>query len=75
MGVGYIEWCRAKKMSDVQILGDFSKQLSKRRKFATMYDHPYYAGVSEIDLLEKMIVLAKQKNFKIVPLGKLFKSL
>lgn len=73
MGVGYIEWCRANKMSDDQILNDFSKQLFKRKKFATLYDHPYYAGVSEIDLLEKMIVLAKEKNFKIVTLSKIYK--
>jgi peptidoglycan/xylan/chitin deacetylase (PgdA/CDA1 family) len=70
-GVGYLEWCRASGLTDREILNDFADKLSKRKIFATVYDHPYYSGVYETKMLSKMINLAKGKKFKIVTMSKL----
>lgn len=67
-GVGYLEHCRAKKMDDEQILGDFKKKLVERKKLAVLYDHPYFAGTKEIALLGRMIKLAKEMSFNIIML-------
>lgn len=65
-GVGYLEYCRALKMSDSQILLDFKEKLDTRKKLAVVYDHPYYTGTKEIILLKKMIRLAKDMRISII---------
>lgn len=72
-GVGYLEWCRAKKYTDKEILTDFEKKLQKRNKFAIIYDHPYYSGVKEIKTLSKMIQLGKRMGYTIVTESTLIK--
>lgn len=64
-GVGYIEFCRASHMNDSEVLNDFKKKLMVRKKLATVYDHPYYAGIQELKLVRHMIQIAKDMNYKI----------
>jgi len=66
-GVAYIENLRAKNMNDNAILEDFSSKLDKQF-FAVLYDHPYYAGIQELSMLEMMIELVRSKGFQIVTL-------
>lgn len=73
-GVGYLEWCRAKGYSDKKILSDFANKLKVRRNFAVVYDHPYYSGVQELPLLESMIAVARDLDYKIVPLKTIYKN-
>jgi len=66
-GVAYLENLRARNMNDNTILKDFSSKLDKQF-FAVLYDHPYYAGIQELPLLERMIDLVRSKGFQIVTL-------
>lgn len=70
-GVGYIEHCRAKGMSSKDIIKDFRNKLEQRKKFAIIYDHPYYVGVQEIDILEEMIKVGLSMKFSIIPMRNL----
>ncbi|MEE3252941.1 MAG: polysaccharide deacetylase family protein [Nitrospinota bacterium] len=66
-GVAYLENLRARNMNDNTILKEFSSKLDKQF-FAVLYDHPYYAGIQELPLLERMIDLVRSKGFQIVTL-------
>ena len=72
-GVAYLESLRAKNMNDNAILKDFSSKLDER-SFAVLYDHPYYAGIQELPIIEKMIDLVRSKGFQIVTLKTLVKN-
>lgn len=67
-GVGYIEYCRASNMNDSEILADFKEKINQRKKLSVVYDHPFYAGTKELDLINKMIELAKSMNVRILML-------
>ncbi len=70
-GVGYIEHMRAKKMSDKDIVEKFKNDLGGINQLAVMYDHPYYAGIKELTVLENMICEAKSMGFHITTFNKL----
>lgn len=70
-GVGYVEHCVAKKMSDREIIEDFRKKLSTGQKIAVVYDHPYFIGVQKKELLEQLIKTGKKCGYSIRPLGEL----
>lgn len=72
-GVAYIEAMRAQNFTDEQILNQFDKDLDSKSDLV-MYDHPYYAGVVEIDLLRKMIAMCKAKSYKIVTMQELYEA-
>ncbi len=63
-GVGYLEHLRALGMDDAAALERFRDDLGRASKFAVAYDHPYFAGTRELDLLEKMINEARQLGFE-----------
>jgi peptidoglycan/xylan/chitin deacetylase (PgdA/CDA1 family) len=66
-GVAYLESLRARNMNDNEILKDFSSKLDERF-FAVLYDHPYYAGIQELPMMEMMVDLVRSKGFQIVTL-------
>ena len=66
-GVAYLENLRARNMNDNEILKDFSSKLDERF-FAVLYDHPYYAGIQELPMMEMMVDLVRSKGFQIVTL-------
>lgn len=66
-GVGYLEHMRAVGMTETQILDTFSQQL-KDRPLAIAYDHPYYAGVAELDVIRRMICIARDQEYRITTL-------
>jgi peptidoglycan/xylan/chitin deacetylase (PgdA/CDA1 family) len=70
-GVGYIEHCRAKGMSDKAVIKDFEKRLSQQKRYAVIYDHPYFVGVRELDLLGKLMKVGKKMRYRIVPMREL----
>lgn len=63
-GVGYLEHMRAEGLDDVQALDTFAEQLAGRR-LAVAYDHPYYAGVAELELIRRMIHVARDRGYEI----------
>ena len=72
-GVAYLENLRAKNMNDNAILKDFSSKLDERL-FAVIYDHPYYAGIQEITMIESMVDMVRSKGFQIVTLKTLVEN-
>jgi len=72
-GVAYLENLRAKKMSDQSILEDLSSKLEEHN-FAVIYDHPYFAGIQELSIMERIIYLVRSKGFKIVTLKTLIEN-
>ena len=72
-GVAYLENLRAKNMNDNAILKDFSSKLDERL-FAVIYDHPYYAGIQEITMIESMVDMVRSKGFQIVTLRTLVEN-
>lgn len=70
-GIAYFEYCRAKGMTDQEIIDDFFSKIMNRENFSVVYDHPYFVGKHEIHLLEKLIRLLLEREFVITTLGKL----
>lgn len=64
-GIAYFEYCRAKKMSDDEIVCDFFSRL-KENCHNIVYDHPYFVGLQELSLLQKIIRGVKEQNIKII---------
>jgi len=61
--VGFIENYRAIALDYDEILSDFNKQIKSKETIAMVYEHPFYAGVHEIDLLRDMIKSSKKEGF------------
>ena len=62
-GIGYIENLRAQGMDDKEILIRFEGSL-EGKKTAVVYEHPCYAGVQELPLVEKMVCSARTLGFR-----------
>ncbi len=66
-GVGYLENMRAEGWNDARVLDTFSRQLADRH-LAVAYDHPYYAGIAELELIRRMICIARDQGYNITTL-------
>jgi len=64
-GVGYLEHLRALGMGDDAAIERFRADLARVSQFAVAYDHPYFAGVQELALLEEMINAARELGFEV----------
>ena len=73
-GVAYIEYCRAKKMNNSQIVNDFLHKLHEREKLAIFYDHPFYSGCEELDLLDKLITKVLENGYRIATIQEVVTS-
>jgi len=62
-GVGFFEHARALGRSDADILELLRGRLQGSETFICLYDHPFYAGRHELDLLEKVISLARDTGW------------
>lgn len=70
-GVGYIEHLRASVGSSRSMLEKFASDLESARQPAVLYDHPYYAGIHELEFVERMLQLARDTGYRIVRLDEL----
>ncbi len=68
-GVAYLEHLRATGMNDQQMRTDFKAQLARVGDYAVAYDHPYYAGVRELALVEDCVKMARDAGYQILSLG------
>jgi len=74
-GVGYLEHMRANRASDRKIRADFMSRLdAEQGDYACIYDHPFYAGRHEIDLLATLIGEARAAGWGVVPLSEAVRS-
>lgn len=67
-GVPYLEWGRARGLDRAAILRQFEGDLETDEDFLATYDHPYHAGIHEIETLRAMIRLARDRGFEITSL-------
>lgn len=67
-GVGYLEWHRAKGHDDHQILEHVGAIL-KGKNIAIVYDHPVFAGIKDIAMVEKIIRYVRSMGYAITTIG------
>lgn len=70
--VSYIESLRSKGYNQDMIIDDFEKRLRGARQYAVVYEHPAYAGISEIKTVKRMIDTARKLGYKLVTLNELY---
>ena len=70
-GIGYLEHKRAQGLSDGAIMASFRDEIERTKAFSVLYDHPYYCGIRELDLLRNMIDSARDMGFKLVTMSQL----
>lgn len=68
-GVGYLEWVRAQRWSDDQVLDDFRRRLDGIEDLALVYDHPFWAGVHDARLVDRLLEVGTEEGFEICTVG------
>ncbi len=68
-GVAYVEHLRASGLDDVAMLRRFEADLYRAGPTVVVYDHPYYAGVRELPMVERMVAIARGAGYEVVPLS------
>ncbi len=73
-GVGYLEWMRACGADDDQVVSDLVERLRRVRSAAVVYDHPFWAGVHEPDLVERLVGVARAEGFVVCTMAALVEA-
>ena len=68
-GVAYVEHLRASGLDDVAMVRRFEADLYRAGPTVVAYDHPYYAGVRELPMVERMVSVARSAGYEVVPLS------
>lgn len=74
-GVGYLEWHRARGTPTADVLDRLRRELDSDEPLVCLYDHPFYAGVHELDLTERILAAAYASGRQCVPLATATKAL
>ena len=61
----FFEGCREKGFDDEAILKIVADSI-ERNEITVLYDHPYFSGIQELDMIEKIIVKAKKMGVEII---------
>ncbi|MFW5947287.1 MAG: polysaccharide deacetylase family protein [Gemmatimonadota bacterium] len=67
-GVAYLEHLRARGLDDAAIRRTFRRHLASAGPLVVAYDHPYYAGIRELDLVRTLVHVAREEGFQVVRL-------
>lgn len=67
-GVAYLENLRARRLNERAIRTDFRERLQRAGRLAVVYDHPYFAGIRELDLVRDLVEVARDLGFRPVRL-------
>lgn len=73
-GVGYLEWLRASGVTDdVEAVTDFRDRLRILREggVAVAYDHPFWAGIGDLERLGRLVVTALDEGWEVVTMRRL----
>lgn len=70
-GVAYLEHMRARGLSDAEIRDAFRARLLEIGDDAVLYDHPYYAGLQGVGLLEDLVGVARDEGFELVTMAEM----
>ena len=68
-GVAYLEHLDAAGLSHREALARFASDLDAAGDVAVVYDHPYWAGVRALRLVEEMVGIAREAGFDVVPVA------
>lgn len=64
-GVGYLEWARAQGWSDDVVVSDFRRRLERVEHLAVVYDHPFWAGLHDARLVDRLLTVGTEAGFAI----------
>ncbi len=64
-GVAYLEYHHAAGRTESDLLADFEHALREDRRCLVLYDHPYYAGIQKLELLDRMIEAGRRAGYRI----------
>ena len=70
-GIGYIEHLRASNSSSRSMLEKFESDLDQSGQPAVLYDHPFYAGIHELDFVDSMLKSVRDAGYKTARLDEL----
>ncbi len=73
--IGFIENLRALGFSTEEIILKFSDQLDVLEPFKMVFDHPFYAGRHELEMVAAMIRIAKEKGYIVDSLKNIYQNL
>lgn len=73
--VGFIENLRALGYSSNEIISEFEKQLNSDGNYKMVFDHPFYAGVKELDIISKMLEICVKNGYRIESLKNISKKI
>lgn len=68
-GVAYLEYHQAAGRTDDDVLADFERALQEDRQSLVLYDHPYYAGIQRLALLDRMIEAGRRAGYRVETLS------
>ena len=68
-GVAYLEHLRAQGHDDDALYSRFERDLEQAGPVAVAYDHPYYAGLRELSTVERLVGIARQVGYQLVPMS------
>lgn len=71
-GVAFFEHCRVKGMHTSEIVSCVMCH-AKENQVTVLYDHPYYAGIKELNTIESIIKAAQTEEVEIVSLADIVK--
>lgn len=74
-GVGYIEWHRARGTPTETIVSEIRQYLDAGPDLVCLYDHPFFAGIRELYLLERILEAARASGRVPVPIDTAAKEL
>ncbi|GGB72774.1 hypothetical protein GCM10007424_10910 [Flavobacterium suaedae] len=73
--VGFIENLRVLGYTSKQILHEFERQLDREGDYKMVFDHPFYVGIKEIELLSEMLEICVVKGYQVQSLENICKKI
>jgi peptidoglycan/xylan/chitin deacetylase (PgdA/CDA1 family) len=70
-GVAYLEHLRASGLDDDAVVERFTEDLHRAGPHVIAYDHPYFAGVRELDMVRRMVDTARGAGYRIVSVAEI----
>jgi peptidoglycan/xylan/chitin deacetylase (PgdA/CDA1 family) len=65
-GVAYLEHLRAAGLDDDAVTDRFLADLTRAGDRVVVYDHPYYAGIADLEMVRRLVTLARGEGYEVV---------
>lgn len=70
-GVAYLEHLRAVGLDDEAVVARARSDLRSAGSRVALYDHPYHAGILELDTLERIVGVARDLGYRLVRMAEM----